>query len=210
MIERRGFSFIVGGIEDSMIAALKLYCEDYKPDVAAYGGELDAKNLREALEHLQPRFPLFLVSYGDGKDSFQTALGPEIGAPRQYRHDCGFEVVCCSNNARGESDRRRGALGDVGVNEMIEDTHAALDRLQFAAVVGDEKFLLNQEPLNPVGVEYIAHMSEMTAYAVHFDTYFFWVTPDRREPASSIQEIEIELFPSTGGTNSDRPGVVLE
>ncbi|MBA3242470.1 MAG: DUF1834 family protein [Acidobacteria bacterium] len=210
MIERRTFSFIVGGIEESMIAALKEYCKEYNPDVSAYGGELDAKNLREALEHLQPRFPLYLASYGDGKDTFQTALGPEIGAPHQYRHDCSFTVICCSNNARSEGARRRGALGDVGVWEMVEDAQTALSRMQFVVVVGEEKFLLNQEPLNPAGVEYIAHLPEMTAYAVQFDTYFFWVTPDRREPASSVQEIEIELFPSTGGTNSDRPGVVLE
>src|SRR5205085_2393744 len=217
-IVRRGFSFHVGGIEDSMVKALKDYCTDYKPDIGTYGGELDAKNLREALSQLESRFPLFLVSYGEGKNVLRSPLGPEIDAPREYKHDCSFAVICCHDNARGEQARRRGDGREIGVWDMIEDALTALSRKRFVATVGDEKIVLNQEPLNPASdpesrapdIEYIAHLPELTAYAVHFDTWFIWATPDRREDGTSVQEIEIEIFPSSGRTNHDRPGVVIE
>lgn len=208
MSERRGFSFIVGSIEDCIVAALKEYCEGYKPDVATYSGELDAKQLREAIDSLAPRFPLFLVSYADGSDKLLSALGPEIGAPRQYKHECSFTVICCDDNARGETERRRGSGSKhVGVQAMIEDADAALAHMQFVAVVGDEKLLLNQEPFAPAGVEHIAQLPELTAYARHYDTHFTYSTPDRRAPGAAVQEIEIEIFPSSRGTNTSRPGV---
>ena len=210
MSARRGFSFHVGGIEDAIVAALKAYCAGYKPDVSTYGGELDAKNLREALSQLQSRFPLFLVSYGDGYDILLSPLGPEVGAPREYLHKCSFTVICASDNARGEQERRRGATGDVGVYDMIEDAQTALWRMQFVAVLGEsEKVILNPDPLDPAGVEYIAHLPELTAYAVHFETGFIYATPDRREPGSQVQEIEVEIFPSSRGTNPALPGVVI-
>ena len=211
MSARRGFSFHVGGIEDAIVAALTAYCEGYKPDVATYGGELDAKNLREALSQLQSRFPLFLVSYGDGEDILRSPLGPEVGAPREYLHKCSFTVICASDNARGEQERRRGALADVGVYDMIEDAQTALWRMQFvAAMEGGEKIILNPDPLDPAGVEYIAHLPELTAYAVHFETGFIYATPDRREAGSMVQEIAIRIFPGSAGRNIDRPGVTLD
>lgn len=213
MSERRGFSFHVGGIEDGMVAALAAYCESYKPDVATYGGELDAKNVREALSQLESRFPLFLVSYGDGEDHLRSPLGPGVGAPREYEHRCSFTVMCCSDNARGEQERRRGDGASVGVWDMIEDAQTALWRMQFAAVIGEgetaETIILNPEPLNPAGVEYIAHLPELTAYAVHFDTHFVYATPDRREPGGQVQEIRIEIFPSSGRYSGQEPGVVV-
>ncbi|MET0626570.1 MAG: phage protein Gp37 [Pyrinomonadaceae bacterium] len=213
-IERRGFSFKVGGIEDGMVAALKEYCASYRPDVATYGGELDTKNLREALDSLSARFPLYLVSYGDGEDKLLSPLGPEIGAPREYLHGCSFSVICCDDNARGEAERRRGATGHVGVWQMIEDAQTALTRMQFVAVIrregeADETVVLNTEPLNPAGIEHITQLPELTAYAVHFDTAFVYSTPDRRQPGAAVQEIEIEIFPSDHGSNSSRPGVLL-
>lgn len=215
MIERRGFSYLVAGIEDGMVAALREYCAEYKPDVATYAGELDAKNLREALDSLSARFPLFLVSYGDGEDKLLSPLGPQVGAPREYEHRCGFSVICCDDNARGEAARRRGASGHVGVWQMIEDAQAALLRMQFVAVIphegeDDEKIVLNTEPLNPAGIEHIAQVPELTAYAVHFDTAFVYRTPDRRTPGGHVSEIKIEIFPSTGATNTSRPGVQVQ
>jgi hypothetical protein len=213
-VERRGFSFKVGGIEDGIVAALAAYCTSYKPDVATYAGELDPKNLREALGSLSARFPLYLVSYGDGEDVLRSPLGPDIGAPREYLHKCGFSVICCDDNARGEAARRRGATGHVGVWQLIEDAQTALTRMQFVAVIehedaDDEKVLLNTEPLNPAGIEHITQLSELTAYAVHFDTAFLYTTPDRRQPGAAVQEIEIEIFPSGHGSNTSRPGVLL-
>jgi phage gp37-like protein len=213
MSERRGFSFKVGNIEDCMVEALKEYCASYKPDVATYSGELDAKQLREAIDSLAPRFPLFLVSYADGEDKLHTPTGPEIGAPRVYKHLCSFTVICCDDDARGETARRRGAHGHPGVQAMIEDADAALSRMQFVVVLeGDEKVLLNEEPFNPAGVEHIAQLPEMTAYARHYDTYFLYETPDRREPGVQVKEIAIEIFP--GGVSASRPaklpGVTLD
>ena len=215
MIKRRGFSFKVAGIEDGMVAALKEYCAEYKPDVATYAGELDAKNLREALDSLTVRFPLFLVSYGDGEDKLLSPLGPQIGAPREYEHRCGFSVICCDDNARGEEARRKGTTGRIGVWQMIEDAQAALLRMQFVAIIqregeDDEKIVLNTEPLNPAGIEHIAQVPELTAYAVHFDTAFVYLTPDRRTLGGQVLEIEIEIFPSTGATNTSRPGVHVQ
>jgi phage gp37-like protein len=213
--ERHGFSFHVGGIEDGMVAALAEYCTSYKPEVATYGGELDQKNLREALSQLESRFPLYLVSYGDGEDVLRSPLGPETKAPREYEHRCSFSVIPCHDNARGEEERRRGGSGaTVGVYDMIEDAQTALWGLQFAAVIGEgddaETIILNSEPLRPGGVEYIAHLPELTAYAVHFETHFVYATPDRRLPGSQVQEVRIEIFPSSRGTNPDRPGVIIK
>jgi phage gp37-like protein len=218
MTVRRGFSFHVGGIEDGIVATLKEYCAAYKPDVATYSGELDAKNLREALSRLSPRFPLYLASYGQGKNTLRSKLGPEIDAPHEVRHDCNFTVICCHDNARGETERRRGDGLEIGVWEMIEDALAALSRKRFVAVVEGEKIVLNHEPLNPWShpennlpdVEYMIQQPDLTAYAVHFDTYFVWVTPDRREEESLVKEIKIEVFPGSGGRNLDRPGVTLD
>lgn len=198
-----------------MVAALKEYCASYKPDVATYAGELDAKNLREALDSLTVRFPLFLVSYGDGEDKLLSPLGPEIGAPREYEHRCGFSVICCDDNARGDEARRRGASGHVGVWQMIEDAQAALLRMQFVAVIqhggeDNEKILLNTEPLTPTGIEHIAQVPELTAYALHFDTAIVYTTPDRRTPGGHVSQIEIEIFPSSRGTNTSRPGIELQ
>ena len=213
MSARRGFSFKVGNIEDCMVAALVEYCAEYKPDVAPYSGELDAKQLREAIDSLTPRFPLFLVSYADGEDKLHTPTGPEIGAPRVFKHVCSFTVICCDDDARGETARRRGAHGHPGVQAMIEDADAALSRMQFVVVLeGDERVLLNEEPLNPAGVEHIAQLPEMTAYARHYDTYFLYGTPDRREPGAQVKEIAIAIFP--GGAGASRPatlpGVTLD
>ena len=212
MNERRGISFKIGGIEDAMVAALVAYCDDYKPDVATYGGELDAKNLRDALESLSPRFPLYLVSYYDGADVLTSPLGPEKGAPREYRHDCTFSVICCHDNARGEQERRRGATGSVGVYDMIEDADSALARMQFVAIVEGEKILLNTEPLNPAGVQYIMELPELTAYARHYSTSFVYTTPDRRTPGAQVSEIEIEIFPGGAGASrpAARPGVTFD
>ncbi|MGH9942940.1 MAG: phage protein Gp37 [Pyrinomonadaceae bacterium] len=188
----KDFEFYVGGIEDAIIQSLRDGCE-YARDVSAYSGELDEENLRRALEEMSSRFPLFLVSYTDGQDRDRGALGPEvIGAPREIRHDCTFSVICCDDNARGEQARRRGAPGSVGVFQMISDAREILSRVQFELVEEGERHLLNPEPLNPAGIEHIAHLPAQTAYVQHFDTFFIVTTPDRRTPGAQVKEIVID------------------
>lgn len=203
------FDFYVGGIEDSIIALLRERCE-YARDVTTYGGELDEKNLREALQALESRFPLYLVSYFDGDDVDMGGLGPEIGAPRQIMHKCSFAVVACDDNARGEKERRRGATGSVGVFQMISDARSALERMQFAITFEGETYMLNPEPLNPTGVVRIAHLPELTAYAQYFDTHFILFTPDRRAEGAQVQEIQIDIYPDGAGGAPQLPGVTVD
>src|SRR5258705_222560 len=127
------FDFLVGGIEDGCIALLSHLHgrrEDnpsgYLNDVASYGGELDEKQLRAAVDQLSGMFPLELVSYGDGVDKPMPPTSAAFGEPRIWQHHCTFSVIACSDNARGEKEQRRGAIGDVGVYKMIADIWTAL------------------------------------------------------------------------------------
>ncbi|OLE54587.1 MAG: hypothetical protein AUG51_07325 [Acidobacteria bacterium 13_1_20CM_3_53_8] len=191
----RGFSFFVGGIEDAMIAALAEQAAEYSGDIAPYAGEFgDEKKLREAIDSLTPRFPLFLVGYGSGHDKRETQLFPEHGSPWVKRHDCTFIVILADNDARGEEQQRRGA---TGIYRMIDDVHAALEGRQFVALIGEgeeqERVILNPGEFIATDVEHIVHFADMTAYAVPFETYFRYLTPDRREPGLDIEAIQFEI-----------------
>lgn len=201
--------FFISGIEDGVIAALKVTAADYFGDVTTYGGELDKKDLKTALEELTPRFPLFLVSYVQGEDPHETATSPEPGAPWEVRHDCTFIVICVDDDARGEEERRRGA---VGVYRMLSDVDEALSHRQFVGILDDdETVLLNPGEFIPTGIEHLAHLPDQTAYARTFSTYFKYLTPDRRDPALPINSIEFEIDLSASAKRSANmlPGVHL-
>ncbi|MGB8508141.1 MAG: phage protein Gp37 [Pyrinomonadaceae bacterium] len=205
------FNFFVGGMEDSIVARLKTECE-YARDVDTYSGELeDATDLRAALEAQAYRFPLFLVSYAEGKNEDQGGLGPGIIAQRRIKHECVFTVLCCDDNARGERDRRRGGTDSIGVFKMMSDVDAALSRMQFRLTIEGESYLLNPEPLNWLRNNYITQLPDLTAYSMDFGTYFILATPDRSTQAGGIvQEIDIEMYPGSKGRNLDSPGVLSD
>ncbi len=203
-----GFDFFVAGIEDGMIAALKP-AMPYVKEWGTYGGELDTEQLRRALGELTPRMPLVLVSYEDGEDVESPATAPLPGEPRVFKHDCGFAVIVVSGDARGDLARRRGKGQDIGAYKMIADAKSALDCLQFKVVDGDETVLLNPEPLKPAGVDYIARLPQLTAYAIHYDTYFKYLTPDRTTTGPLVQELIFEVENTYPKDGSNLPGVVL-
>jgi phage gp37-like protein len=203
----KDFNFYVGGIEDAMLAAITAVAGEYAGEIEPYGGELDAGKLADALEAISPRFPLFLASYTEGTDNYETARSPEPGSPWWIRHDCSFVVICADNDARGEREQRRGT---AGVYRMISDVHRALSFRQFEIIVEGEpeRVLLNAGELIPAGIEHIAHLPEQTAYAVPFTAYFRYLSPDRRDASQEINSIIFTLDP----TNSRRgkgslPGV---
>jgi hypothetical protein len=213
-----GFDFIVGGIEDGIISTLKadlLLKPDpltgtqvgYVKKIDTYSGELDSEQLRRALSDLTPQLPLMLVSYGDGEDTQDPRTVPFQGMPRFYRHDCTFTVICLSGDARGEKSRRRGM---VGVYKMITDVRSLLGGVKFQTPVGNEMVTLNSEPLIYAGVEYITRLADLTAYAVHFDTYFRHREPDRSQPGQLVQELVITIENTFEKGESNLPGVVLE
>jgi hypothetical protein len=219
----------VKGTEDGIIALLTyLYKRrddnpaGYLNEIASYGGELSEKTLKEAISQLTPRFPLMLVSYGDGVDKEVPATSPVLGEPRIWRHDCSFSVICCDDDARGEEERRRGAVGSPGAYQMIDDVRDALAGVSFAKRVVDDveqivrrvpnrkpldgDVLLNLDPLRISGVEFIAQMEGLTAYAQHFDTYFKWTEPDRRAAGTPVEELIFDVTPQ--GDGSDKSGAL--
>lgn len=222
----------VKGTEDGIVALLNLlyrrrndnpdgYLND---DVMTYGGELnDEGTLRRFIDELAPRFPLMLVAYGDGIDKEVPATSTVLGQPRIWRHECSFAVFCCDDNARGEEERRRGSIGGPGLYQMIDDVREALAGVSFARrgeqivrrvpnqkpQVGD--VLLNLDPLKISGVEWLARLPGLTAYAQHFETYFQWVEPDRRVAGTAVEELVFDVTSLNNETSpGGLPGVILK
>jgi len=204
------FNFYVSGIEKAVVAKLKADCE-YAREIRTYSGDLDAEDVRDALEQLSPQFPLFLVSYTDGKNIDRGGIAPGIAAPRELQHNCTFAVLACDNNSRGEEERRHGVAGEIGVYRMVSDAVTSLSRMQFSMSVEGESYLLNPEPFNPSDVTRVAQLPEHTAYAVYFDTHFIYRTPDRRSPGQQVSEIVIDIYPNGEASNeAQRPGVIIQ
>jgi len=207
-----GFDFYVAGIEDGMIAALKQACP-YAKEISAYGGDLDSDRLREALSRLAPRLPLFLVSYGQGEDCESPAQSQLIdspaadlgqtpsgdieafyGVPLLYEHRCTFTVIVCSDDARGEKARRRGVVNAKGLYGMIADVRGALDGIQFwQKPVNADAILLNPMPFKPMAVDYLAKLPDLSAYAIHYESYFKYETADRRVAGLPISEVDFTV-----------------
>lgn len=196
-----GFDFFVGGIEDGIIelftSLLSVQADPpgYLKTVTTYGGELDETTLKKFVEELTPRFPLMLVCYGDGNDRLVPATSPAANEPRIWQHDCTFTVIACSDDARGELAQRRGAVNRPGVYQMIADARDLLAGRRFRRALGSEQVLLTCEPLRPAGVEYLARLPQLTAYAQHFDTYFKWTEPDRRPAGRLVDELIFDVSP---------------
>jgi len=212
-----GFEFFVGGIEDGIIELLTALLgvqadpPGYLKTVATYGGELDESTLKRFVDQLAPRFPLMLVCYGDGDDRLAPATSPAANQPRIWRHDCTFTVIACSDDARGELAQRRGAINRPGVYKMIEDVRELLAGRRFRRPLEDEQVLLTYEPLRPAGVEYLARLPQLTAYAQHFDTYFKWTEPDRRSTSRAVDDLIFEVSPlNDEGGPAELPGVALQ
>lgn len=183
MSSNREFDYHLGGIEDGIIELLSALLvsrpDGYVKTVGTYGGELDSKQLREALDDLLPNLPLMLVSYADGADVPSPATSPTRGEPFVIQHRCTFSVICASDDARGEKERRRGTAVTKGVYAMLADARRLVSGWHLQKPDGDEVVLLNTLPLTPSGVDFIARLPGLTAYAQHFDTTFSYLTPDR-------------------------------
>jgi phage gp37-like protein len=209
------FDQIIGGIEDGIIAALTAAVhvsvdDGYVKTITSYGGEMESQEVVEALSVLTPRLPAMFVAYGSGEDTLNPATQPAIkGEPRLFRHDCGFTVICCDNNARGEKARRRGAPGAVGIYKMMADVKAIIGGLQLDGIIGDESKILNSEPMRWAGVDHIARLKDLSAYAVHFGTWFRYAEPDRTQLGQLVQEVVITINNTFEKGESNLPGVVL-
>ena len=230
MSGEQSFNYVVGGIEDGIIA-LESYLhlrgpenpDGYLNQIQSYGGELDEKKVKDVLGQLSPYFPLLLVAYGEGVDKEMPATSSALGERRIFRHECDFLVMACASNARSEEAQRRGAVGDVGVYEMISNIRDDLTGVRFArrgasvvVTVSNKPLpegdvLLNLEPLRPVGVEFMARLEGMTAYAQRFETNFKWTEPERREAFANVEELVLEINPLGGSQEpGGLPGVILK
>jgi hypothetical protein len=224
------FDFHVSKIEDGIQALLTARYlkapgnpDGYLKAIAAYGGDLDEKVLREFVTQQTTKFPLALISYGDGEDQLQPATSTALGQPRTFRHLCTFSIIHCSNDARGEKQQR------AGVYQMLSGTREALSGVvlvwrpgetegsgQIVSRVPNQRkavddVLLNVEPLRPTGVQYLARLQDMTAYAQHFDTYFDWTEPDRRAAGVPVEDLILDVTPLNGSSEpGELPGVEIE
>lgn len=209
---KQGFDFFVSGLEDAILALLKE--GDGKQsgmtnvkEWALYSGELDKENFVEALKSQVRRFPLVLVSYGSGRSKRKAATNVLFGEPIEMEHQCGFIIICCTNDLRGQNKRR------ATIYQMIDETYSLLGGVQFERDFENEaheveKVELNTEPLLPSDVECITRLPELTAYAVHFDTAFHFWLPDRRAVASNVEEIKVPIVPTNPNAGiSGLPGV---
>ena len=212
--ERKDFEFYVGGIEDGFMQVLQAAhggTDGYLNELGTYSGELEDKTLQEYINQLNPRFPLELIYYSEGKDTLMPATSPVFGEPRIWRHDCTFGVIACDDNARGETERRRGdsaAAGkSPGVIKMLSDVRDDLGGLQLKK----DGELLTFEPLKVAGVSYLARLPGLTAYLQDFETYFKWIEPDRRGATHAVENLIFEVE----STNNPRepgtlPGVIIK
>lgn len=212
----RDFEFYVGNIEDGILQLLEAQLKPLGVKTfVTYSGELDTETLKKAISTLTPKFPLIMVSYTDGDDVQDPKTAPILNKPMHYRHDCSFAVICASNDARGENARRRGkeTLGrKIGVYTMLSKVRDTLSGLRLAKMDGDEKVTLTHSPFKPSGIQYIARVPSITAYATVFDTYFRFSTLDRQETGEQVSElvlgVESRNAPSDAKTNV--PGVIFK
>src|SRR5260370_10996933 len=210
--ERKDFEFYVGGIEDGLMQVLRAAhggADGYLKDIGTYSGELDEKTLKQFIDQLAPRFPLMLIAYGEGADELMPATSSAFGEPRIFRHDCTFGVICCDDNARGETERRRGdgSATAPGVIRMLSDTREDLGGLQLRK----EGELLTLNPLTVAGVRYLARLPGLTAYIQDFDTYFKWTERDRRGATHAVEDLSFEVRSTSGTSEPGRlPGVIAK
>lgn len=206
----KDFEFYAGGIEDAILDALTVGMESTGVKTfQTYSGELDSESLKRALGEIAPKFPLVMVSYTDGTDTRMPSTAPVLGRSLHFRHDCTFAVICATNDARGENARRRGKLvgtRQTGAYTMISKVRELLSGLQIRKIIDEtdiemygeslylgEEVLLTNQPLIPVANEFIARLPNITAYAVIFETYFQWSSPDRSKPGIPVTEISVGL-----------------
>lgn len=204
------FDFNVAAIERGIIARLETG-DNQTPSVksrgvrqiSCYAGELDTtENFKDVIKKLVPKFPLILVSYGSGADK---RLNENLlyADSIEYRHDCGFVVICASNDRRGNETRRHGTAEKIGIYEMIGAITELIGGL--AIEVAGEPVCA---PLEPSGVEPLMRLTDLSAFALHFSTSFRYRTPDRRAVAVTVEEIEAHINNnSNSAVASNLPGV---
>lgn len=191
------FEFYVGGIEDAILALLQAGMNEAEmpvKDFGTYSGELDSEKLKEALADLAPRFPVILVSYTDGTDEMDPKKSPVMNRSLEYRHDCSFAVICATDDARGETARRRGAPikgKRLGAYQMVGKVRELLSGVRFSVSIDDTEYLLNTQILEPAGVENIARLENVTAFAAIFNTAFKWKTLDRTSEPIDVTRVDI-------------------
>ncbi len=192
----KDFEFYVGGIEDAILDLLEEKLKEFGVKTFAYySGELDSDNLKTALSTLTATFPLIMVSYTQGKDVKDPKTSAVFGQPTHYRHDCSFVVMCLSNDARGETARRRGkAVGNkkIGAYKMISKARKELGGVRFVPEIEGEKITLNT-PLELADVDYVGKLPNITAYAAHFETSFKFSTEDRSVATRQVDRLTIAV-----------------
>jgi hypothetical protein len=155
-----------------------------------YSGELDREEFVDALQKLVPRFPLVMVAYGSGVSKRKAATGMLADEPVEQEHACGFLVVLCSNDMRGQNKQRADTYGLIGATVEL------LNGIQFQSGEGEEAIMLNTQPFRLETIECIARLPQLTAYALSFSTSFHHFSPDRRVVPGAVSEIDLNIDPA--------------
>lgn len=151
----------IGAIEDAIIsrftAAIEASALGYVPAISTYAGEF-TQDIGRAIVV----WPSFLVLYTG------ASLTKEARATFGMRHT--FGVVCIARSLRNEAESRRGAAGEPGSYQLVDDVLALVSGL----VVNDESGKPMCTPLVPRGVRPLLNDRPdgqlLSIYAVDFDT----------------------------------------
>lgn len=193
------FEFYAGGIEDGIITALKNTMTTMGVKTfATYSGDMDTENLKKQLASFTAAFPRVMVSYATGVDIPDPPTPRVGGRPTQLRHECNFAVIVATNDARGETARRRGAPNTLGAYAMIAKVRETLSGLTIRKVVNEgeeneETVTLTISPLMPMSNQYIMRIPNVTAYAIIFGTYWRWKTVDRTTEGLPVSELVLDV-----------------
>jgi len=143
---------MIGTIEQAIVDKLKDAALGYTlKDVKSYGGELEAK----ASEIVKRTPAVFVTFSGEAK--------PEQIASSAWRHVPRFSIICATRNRRNEKAARRGAAGDVGTYQMVEDMRRVLLFGLGLSDVGEVK---------PGRVVQIHNEKNLSIYAIEIETSY--------------------------------------
>jgi hypothetical protein len=186
----------------------------YVKTIVVRTGQLNREGMRETVQSAMKAgvvTPFIILSYVLGNDVQVGGDGGVADEPLTFRHDCAFLAMVVASDARGQEVQIVGSAVQPGVIEMAAHVREVLTGLQLKVKVEDEgdDYDANETPLVPAGLEPVDKLPNVSAYAVHFLTSFFWQSKDRRQQPVRLDLINFGIDPlnGEGASSTEAPGV---